>query len=172
MSGVTFECDRLIDRLRRIETHDTAAEVVKKLVSRGLNIAKPLAQSAKPDLGAGIAADPLETDGAVAKGGFGTNHALAPYFEYGTGLPGHTGAVANGQPRNPAANGFTFTLQTEIRSGPHAGELRRGWVYFKNGRFYHTLGQSAKPFMYPAQEQLAQEAKDIAGVAVRDAIGR
>jgi len=170
MSGITFECNHLLARLRRIESRNTAADVVRRMVARGLNIAKPLAQTTKSDVAATITADPLETDGATAKGGFGTNHALAPYFEYGTGLPGYSGQVSNGQPRNPAASSFMYTLQTTILSGKHAGEQRRGWVYFKDGRFFHTLGQPARPFMYPAQALLAQEAAGIAGVAVRDAI--
>lgn len=172
MSGISFECDRLIDRLRRIQSKDTAADVVRQLVSRGLNIAKPLAQATKPDLGAAIVTDPIQTDGAVAQGGFSVHHQLAPFFEFGTGLPGNRGEVANGAPRNPAAAGFGYTLQTVILSGPRAGQIRPGWVYFRDGRFFHTLGQPAKPFMYPAQEALEKEAAQIAGVTVKDNIGR
>jgi len=168
--SVVFECDKLVNKLRVIGDKDIAANVVKRLVARGMNIAKPLAQSTKSDVAAGIVADPLETDGDTATGGFGTNHQLAPFFEYGTGLPGHQGVVSNGQPRNPAASGFAFTLQTTILSGPNAGKQRRGWVYFKDGRFYHTLGQPARPFMYPAQALLEQEAGEIAGITVKDAI--
>lgn len=172
MSGISFECDRLIDRLRCIQSKDTAADVVRQLVSRGIEVAKPYAQMAKSDLGGSIMALPLETDGAIAKGGFQTNHALARYFEFGTGLPGYRGEVANGAPRNPAAAGFGYTLQTVILSGPRAGQIRPGWVYFKDGRFFHTLGQPAQPFMYPAQLILEKEAAQIAGVTVKDNIGR
>ena len=172
MSGITFSCDQLLNRLRRIDSKNTAAEVVRNLIARGLNIAKPLAQATKSDLGAAIKADPVQTNGAIASGGFGVHHALAPYIEYGTGLPGHQGAVANGAPRNPVAAGFTYTLQTVILSGPHAGEIRDGWVYCKDGTFIHTLGQPAKPFLYPAQAVLEKEAAEIAGVTVRDNIGR
>lgn len=168
--SVVFECDKLVNKLRAIGDQDIAASVVKRLVARGMNIAKPLAQATKSDVAAGIVADPLVTDGDISTGGFGTNHQLAPFFEYGTGLPGHRGTVSNGQPRNPDAAGFAYTLQTTILSGPNAGKQRRGWVYFKDGRFYHTLGQPARPFMYPAQAALEQEASQIAGVTVRDAI--
>ncbi len=168
--SVTFECDKLVNKLRAIGDKDIAASVVKRLVARGLNISKPLAQATKSDVAASIVADPLEVTGDTATGGFGTNQQLAPFFEYGTGLPGHQGEVSNGQERNPAAAGFAFTLQTTILSGPNAGKQRAGWVYTKGGRFYHTLGQPARPFMYPAQAALEQEAAQIAGVAVRDAI--
>lgn len=168
--SVTFDCDKVINKLRAIGDKNLAVEVVRRLVVRGMNIAKPLAQATKSDVAAGIIADPLEVTDSAAEGGFSINHQLAPYFEYGTGLPGHQGAVSNGQPRNPEAAGFNYTLQTTILSGPNAGRQRHGWVYFKNGRFYHTLGQPARPFMYPAQAALEQEAGEIAGVVVRDAI--
>lgn len=172
MSGVTVDCDRLMERLRKIDGKNVAVDVVQRLVARGLNIAKPLAQSTKADLGAAITADPVTTNGAMASGGFGTNQMLAPYFEYGTGLPGHRGEIANGEPRNPAAAGFTYTLKTVILTGPHAGETRPGWVYCKDGVFFHTLGQPAKPFMYPAQLILEKDAAKVAGVTVEDNIGR
>lgn len=172
MSGITLSCDQLLSRLRCIDSKNTAAEVVRNLIARGLNIAKPLAQATKSDLGAAVKADPIQSNGAIASAGFGVHHALAPYIEYGTGLPGHQGTVANGAPRNPTAAGFTYTLQTVILSGPHSGEIRDGWVYCKDGLFIHTLGQPAKPFLYPAQAVLEKEAGGIAGVTVRDNIGR
>jgi hypothetical protein len=168
--SVTFECDKLVNKLRAIGNKDIAVDIVRRLVARGINIAKPLAQATKSDVAAGIIADPLEVSDGGAESGFSINHQLAPYFEYGTGFPGNQGAVSNGQQRNPEAGGFNYTLQTTILSGPNAGKQRRGWVYFKDGRFYTTLGQPARPFMYPAQAALEQEAGEIAGVVVRDAI--
>lgn len=168
--SVTFECDGVIHKLRSIGEKDVAGTMVRKLVARGMNIAKPFAQATRSDIAASILADPLKRDGDETTGGFSTNNELSPYIEYGTGLPGHQGEIANGQPRNPAASGFGFTLKTVIQSGPMAGVLRDGWVYFKNGQFFHTQGQPAKPFMYPAQAMLELDVGSIGGVVIRDAI--
>ena len=169
--GFRIECDKAERYFRNLMTRDIAGSVVRRLIARGMNIAKPLAQAASPSVGQSIVADPIETNGAVATGSFGTNADIAPYIEFGTGRPGKNGEVKNGQPRNPAAAGFGYTLQTVIKSGRRKGQIRQGWVYY-DGRFHHTFGQAAKPFMYPAQLQLEKEAAEIAGVTVRDNIAR
>ncbi|MEA5060675.1 MAG: HK97 gp10 family phage protein [Candidatus Pelethousia sp.] len=169
--SVRIESRKMERRLQRMADAPTGERIVAELTARGLNTAKPLAQAVSPTLGQSIAAEPVRTQDGVVTGGFGTNLEYAPYVEFGTGRPGDLGQIKNAQPRNPAADGFAFTLQTVIRSGPQAGQLRPGWVYHSDTYgFVHTLGQPAAPFMYPAQKLLEEEAGQIAGVVIRDSI--
>jgi hypothetical protein len=165
---VRIESRGLEQRLQRMVSEPTGEQIVAEMVARGLNVAKPLASMTSPTLGGSIVADPLLVQGEVVTGGFGTNMEYAPYAEFGTGLPGSMGQVKNGQPRNPVAAGFAFTLQTMQQ-----GKLRPGWVYHSDTHgFVHTLGQPAGPYMYPAQKLLEDEAAEIASVIVRGNIGR
>ena len=166
--SVRIESRSLEQCLQRMADAPTGEQIIEKMVARGLNVAKPLAGMTSPTLGANVMADPIVVQGDVATGGFGTNLEYAPYVELGTGRPGQAGQVKNGQPRNPVAGGFTFTLQTFQQ-----GKLRPGWVYHSDTHgFVHTLGQPAAPYMYPAQKLLEDEVVETASVVVRSNIGR
>ena len=168
---ITMNSRKLESKLQNLAGMDLGYQIVRTMVARGLNIAKPLAQATSPTVGSSISAGPIELTGAKITGSFGTNSEIGAYVEYGTGLPGYQGKVSNGERRNPKAAGFSYTLKTVVKSGPFAGQIRDGWVYYK-GRFIHTLGQPAKPYMYPAQLILEKDAAGIAGATVRDAIRR
>jgi HK97 gp10 family phage protein len=71
-----------------------------------------------------------EKDGMV--GVVYTNNPHAMYVEFGTGPVG----AANHAGTSPNV-GVSYTL-------------RKSWVYNKDGKFYRTSGQPARPYMYPA----------------------
>lgn len=64
----------------------------------------------------------------------------AKYVEYGTGIVG-----ANSQ--HPKANQVGWRYR------------QKGWVYFKNNRFFYTQGQTSKAFMFKAYLDYADKGK-------------
>lgn len=122
-----IESRKLQRRLQHMVDAPVGERIVAELTARGLNIAKPLAQATSPTLGQSVMAEPVRSQDDVVTGGFETNLDYGPYVEFGTGLPGQQGLIKNGQSRNPAADGFSFTLQTLIRSGRNAGRRLTGF---------------------------------------------
>lgn len=147
-----------------------ALDIVNRLTGWGEEVSKMLASVDMGELRSSIRSVPATMDGSQASGYWHATSGHAAFVEYGTGAPGARGEVANGQPRAPEAAGFTYTLETIIQSGPRAGQTQPGWVYFDELRqtFVHTLGQPARPFMYPAARQVLQAAGEQAAVSVRN----
>ncbi len=157
-----------------------ALSIVNGLTRAGVERAQMLASVDSGELKMSIQSKPAAIVNGEAEGSWGTNSDHAPYNEYGTGAPGATGQVANNQPRDPRAAGFTYTLNTiQYRKGrttktgqviPPKDVMINGWVYYDTvrQRFVHTLGQPAQPFMYPAYLHVQNQAGEIAAAAVRD----
>lgn len=75
------------------------------------------------------------------------NCDYAIYVEFGTGIVG----AQNSHPR-ASAEGITYDRN---------GHGEDGWVYEKDGKFYHTKGQPAKPFVYETYEELQRRVNKI-----------
>lgn len=163
---------RMLQRMAR-NAADAARAVVAELSAVGEFKAKTAAQVTSPTLAGSIRQSPITETADGAEGGFGTNLEYAAFVEYGTGRPGSQGLVKNGEPRDPRAAGFAYTMETVVQSGPHQGEIRQGWVYWDDVRqtFVHTLGQPAGPFMYPARLAVEQVAGDTATAVVEETLG-
>lgn len=172
--SMDMDCTALVKHLRRIarQSGQAAEATVEALSGRGAELSGLLAPAGSGELRASIRALPITGTGVSVSGGWVTNSDHAAYIELGTGVPGAAGEVANGQQRNPAAGSYAYTRQSVIRSGPREGQIQDGWVYYSDrlGRFVHTYGQPAQPFMYPAAMALGEEAADLASVAVRSVI--
>jgi len=149
-----------------------ALDIVNRLTNSGWEMSVLLAPSRSGELRQGIQPTPAAIVGGLAEGDWHSRSDHSGYVEYGTGRPGTVGAVANGQERDPAAAGFTYTLQTVIQSGPYAGRIQEGWVYYDEQlqRFIHTLGQAAQPFMYPAYKRVQEDAGKEASAVVHRAL--
>lgn len=152
---------------------NAARAVVAELSALGEFKAKTAAQVTSPTLAGSIRQDPIKDTVDGAEGGFGTNMDYAAFVEYGTGRPGAQGLVKNGEPRDPRAAGFAYTMETVVASGPQQGAIRQGWVYWDDVRqtFVHTYGQPAGPFMYPAKLAVEQAAGDTAAAVVQETLG-
>jgi hypothetical protein len=185
---VRFEMDsrRLEAQLRRLisgSPGQLALDIVNRLVMTGAEYSKSLASVDSGELRGSIQMEPAAIVGDEAVGGWRATSDHGPYVEFGTGRPGAASTVANGQPRDPRAAGFTYTLQTVVqrkkaythRSGkiiPPRDYIIDGWVYYDTvrQRFVHTLGQPARPFMYPAKLYVEQQAGRIAADVLREAM--
>lgn len=116
--------------------------VMLEIANEGVGIVKnQMAKYEIPtngDLGDSITATQVDSLSArlEADGGHAT------FVEFGTGIVGkkspHTEAVE----------------RDVVYDRNNHGE--RGWVYFKNGRFYRTKGQPSRPFMYSAGKIIAK----------------
>lgn len=117
-----------------------SAELVNRLCARGLEIAK---QQCPVDTG-----ELRDSITAIAEGLAGqiiASSGHAAYVEFGTGIVG----ASSPHPTMP----WIYDINAH---------MDKGWVYFKNDRFYWTAGQPARPFMYNTAKQLAEEAPAIA----------
>ena len=166
-----------IRALARAGSELVALEILNRLESIGVERAKMLAQSSSGEMRAMIHPDPPQYINGEAVGGWRASSDHSVFVEYGTGAPGAAGQVKNGQPRDPRAAGFTYTLQSvkNMRiNGALVPKVVRGWTYYDpvRQRFIHTLGQPAQPFMYPAKLHVEQQAGKVAADVLRDMMKR
>lgn len=80
----------------------------------------------------------------------GTDHAM--FVEFGTGLVG----ASDPHPYNYL--GWEYDVNNHWTDG---------WVYQKNGKYYHTRGQRSNPFMYRTAKYLSENAERILIEGVR-----
>lgn len=114
--------------------------LVERLCERGVEIAKELCPVDTGDLRDSIHSMAEDMAGQII-----ASSGHAAYVEFGTGIVG----AASPHPTLP----WIYDIN---------GHMDMGWTYFKNGRFYWTAGQPAKPFMHNTAKQLAKEAPKIA----------
>ena len=97
--------------------------------------------------------DPVEHKGYIRvcadDGEYGFNYAQV--VEFGSGVNGRLGS-SPGRPSD---------YQLDIH---HHGE--RGWYYWKNGKWNHTLGQIPRPFFWETYQELLEKAEGK-GIKVR-----
>ena len=99
------------------------------------------------------------------------NADYAAYVEFGTGLVGESGVHPMFM---DVASGVKVRDETPRQRKNRLGALRKtltyqkydlnkhgkeGWVFPKDGKFYTTYGQPAKPFMYNTYKELVREAE-------------
>lgn len=82
--------------------------------------------------------DYTEVHGEEIEGGAATSVGYAPFVEFGTGPVGD-------QEGHPLDGPLGITRRST------------GWTYYKDGKFIHTKGQPAQPYMYPAMKQNEEE---------------
>lgn len=174
---VQMDARRFEAKLHRIGAHagQMALDIVNRLTLAGVEYSKMLAPVGRSgELRAGIQVEPATIVNGEAQGDWHAGNDHAPYTEFGTGRPGAAGEVANGMPRDPRAAGFTYTLQTMQRRRGGQEVMVDGWTYYDTvgQRFVHTVGQPARPHMYPAYLHVQERADGIAANAVRDALRR
>ena len=84
--------------------------------------------------------------------GRGDNYAL--FVEYGTGV------VGAGSPHPEAGDeGWRYAVGEKIFT---TKDGRVGWIYPKNGTYYFTEGQEARPFWHDSVEELPLYIKEAA----------
>lgn len=92
-------------------------------------------------------AERFEKEGDATVGIVFTNGPFAAYREFGTGPVGaanHAGISPHFNPTYSKGPWLHVTKTGKSYTTP-------GWVYpDENGKFHHTMGQPAKPFLYPA----------------------
>lgn len=143
MASVTIKnVDRLISRLKNIADMD-----LKEKMVQAVNIVHGQAKNLAPvDTGnlAGSIHQEIRKNGTDLEGRVFTNLEYAPYVEFGTGSTG---------------NG---TYPYKIKD-LNLSYRDTSWVYTPDGgeTFYHTEGQIAQPFMYPALKENEKYIKDL-----------
>lgn len=125
-----------------------AGEAIEALCAEGEKIAKSLVPVDSGELRDSITHETTSHDyrivGTITAG---TKHAM--FVEFGTGVVGaqhgYIGSLTS-------AGGWEYDIN---------GHGDSGWVYPKNGTFYHTRGQASKPFMYETAREISMRAKEI-----------
>lgn len=146
---------------------EAAVDAVTKLALATSAAAKMLITPDTGELRNSIRTD-TEVDGSQAISYCYTNVEHAPYVEFGTG------------PIGAASGGNGSDVQVHYSLGPFL--VRRGtgrpgevvesyedyWVYCDHeGNFFATRGQPARPYMYPASQQVRKQAAEIMKKAVK-----
>lgn len=137
--GIEINLNGLKKRIAGMEAaaESIAVDLVNELSEIGAAQARALAPADSGELresiheGVGLSEKPEE--GTIA-GGYRTNSDHAVYLEYGTGQGGISGAVANGQEKDPET-GITY---------------REDWK-----------GMPAQPYMYPSAKAVEEELPGI-----------
>lgn len=137
--GIEINLNGLKKRIAGMEAaaESVAVDMVNELSVLGARIARENAPHDSGELmnsiheGVGLSEKPEE--GTIA-GGYRTNSDHAVYLEYGTGQGGISGAVANGQEKDPET-GITY---------------REDWK-----------GMPAQPYMYPSAKAVEEELPGI-----------
>lgn len=126
----------------RDKVESLGERVVRRLAEDGAEQARDLVPVDTGDLMSSIDA---EVDGD--KGYVRAYAEHAAFVEFGTGV------VGAGSP-HPNPVGWAYDVN---------GHGEAGWVYpsAKDGHFYWTKGQPAKPFMYDTAQLLAEAAPDV-----------
>ncbi len=140
MASITIKgIDSLIHKLNNISKTEQVKETMNKAVLLVHGQAKLNAQVDKGNLKGSIHPKVI-TQGKTIIGKVYTNLSYAPFVEFGTGIKGN-GTYPNKD------------IALSYRSTP--------WVYTPDGgeTFYHTEGQVAKPFMYPALKRNEKKIK-------------
>lgn len=140
MASITIKgIDSLIHKLNNISKTEQVKETMNTAVLLVHGQAKTLAPVDKGNLKGSIHPKVI-TQGKTIIGKVYTNLSYAPFVEFGTGIKGN-GTYPNKD------------IALSYRSTP--------WVYTPDGgeTFYHTEGQVAQPYMYPALKRNEKKIK-------------
>jgi HK97 gp10 family phage protein len=140
MVSITIKgIDSLIHKLNNISKTEQVKETMNTAVLLVHGQAKTLAPVDKGNLKGSIHPKVI-TQGKTIIGKVYTNLSYAPFVEFGTGIKGN-GTYPNKD------------IALSYRSTP--------WVYTPDGgeTFYHTEGQVAQPYMYPALKRNEKKIK-------------
>ena len=121
-----------------------AIDMVNELSLAGAAQARALAPVDSGELRLSIQESQVEQIDDEIIGGYGTVNDHAVYLEYGTGQGGISGAVANGQEKDPE-QGITY---------------RQDWK-----------GMPAQPYMYPSAKEVERELPDTLAKYGKQLIG-
>lgn len=148
MASITIKgIDSLVQKLNNISQTEQVKEAMNKAVLLVHGQAKALAPVNTGNL-AGSIHPKVTTQGKTIIGKVYTNVSYAPFVEFGTGSKGN-GTYPNKK------------IALAYRSTP--------WVYTPDGgeTFYHTEGQVAQPYMYPAIKRNEKKIKAMFKEAIR-----
>lgn len=112
----------------------------------------------------------IEERGAKVVGDCYTNKEYAPYVEMGTGPKGQADHAGISPEVNPAYTQEPWWIHESQIDAATAERYNFFYIDTKQGRFYHTSGQPAQPFMYPALADNLDEVKKIIAEATKEQI--
>lgn len=151
------------DAIRELENYKREInfkleEFIRRLAEEGVVVAKQQIM-AFPAVDSGELLNSIEFEkGDVISDGVTyyvyTGCDYAGFVEFGTGIVGGT----NPHPNPQAVSG---TLSSGARK-TYSSYSSQGWIYPKDGKFYYTEGQPAKPFMYNTAMDLYTKVHKIA----------
>lgn len=123
--------------------------LIRELTEQGVEFARmELMMFDRPAIDTGALHDSIAAAMLTEKEGVVTTGVMyAVFVEYGTGIVG-----AN-EP-HPEPNGYEYDVN---------GHGWAGWTYGFNGKFYHTYGMPARPFMYGTLRDLEDFAERNGG---------
>lgn len=124
------------------QCEEDSQKLIEALTKRGVEIAKELVPVSTGELRDSIVGEVKEKEGLVKST---SDHSA--FVEFGTGV------VGKNQPYGGDLEGWTYDVNDHGIGG---------WNFFKDGRFYHTQGQTPTEFMLTTAIILGEEAPGIA----------
>ena len=167
-----------------ISVQNEMEQAVKRtmLQARALAVAKAPSGGGSQAMGSGevsvrggITAELKGRIGRRVTGQVLSNSPHGTYVELGTGPLGarsHAGISPDIRPT------YSMAFYIKNRASPRFGhELRRPdgtpyWIFNRDGVFYKSSGQPARPYMYPASKETRPIFRDEAARALRDALAK
>ena len=154
--------DMATSLIENMDIQQFASDLVEELAKEGVALAKDNLRSQH------FTNYPSELEQSVqyvvnrnqkpARATISADAGFAAYVEYGTGIVGK-----NSPSPSASIKGIVYD-----RNNHGDG----GWVYFKNGKFRWTKGQTSKPFMYETAQQLTELIPSVAERLLKKRFGK
>lgn len=132
------------------EYKEFLANYASRLPQVATNIVKRVSAEGLKDNYKSTTILPISNDGNKISGGIKTNNEGETYAEFGTGVIGQG---------NPHIADYLEKAGWKYDVNEH-GE--KGWVYFKDGRYYWTKGIKASKKFYNASVRMQEKFEEIA----------